>query len=69
MLGNRTVKVLLEDRLDFVELELGLEAVGIGRKTAAVRAATGIGEVEAIENCFIASFAPIVEETLVLGSE
>lgn len=59
MLRNGTVEVLLEDGLHFVDLELGLEGIGIGRQAAAVGAATCVGKVEAIEDYFIASFTPI----------
>jgi len=66
VLGERTMKVLLEDRLDLIDLELGLECVGIGRQAAAVGTTTGIGKVESVEDYFIAGFTPIAFASAIL---
>jgi hypothetical protein len=41
-----TVETLLEDRLGFVDLELGLEAGWVGSEAAAVGTASSVDEVE-----------------------
>jgi hypothetical protein len=48
---------LLEDGLGFVDLELGLE-LGHVRKAAAVGAAAGVGEAEALVDNIVAKGAP-----------
>jgi len=58
--------VLLEDRLDLVDLKLGLEALWVGRQAAAVGPTAGIGKVEAVEDYFVTGFAPDVPTRLAL---
>lgn len=51
---------LLEDGFGLVDLELGLQVVGVAGKAAAVGAAAGVGKVEGlIIDRFVAGEAPV----------
>lgn len=58
LLVLRTVEFLLEDGLGLVDLELGLEVVDVSGQAAAVGAAPGIGEVEALIDGFLTRLTP-----------
>lgn len=60
LLINRPVERLVEERIHFIHLELGLEVgeVVVGK---AVRAATSVGEAEVFINNFLAHTSPIAE--------
>lgn len=60
------MNILLEDRLDLVDLKLGLEGLWVGRQAAAVGPTAGIGKVEGLEDYFVTGFAPEVAKRLVL---
>lgn len=49
---------LLKHGLGLVDLELGLEVLGVARKGAAVGPAARVGEVEVLVFCFVANIAP-----------
>ena len=59
ILLRRAVEALVEDRLQVVDLKLGLEAGGVGSKAAAVRAAPSIGQVESLVDDLVAGISPI----------
>ena len=50
---------LLEDRLRLVDLKLGLELANMVRKTAAVGAAAGVGEGEALIDNLLSETSPV----------
>lgn len=66
LLVLRTVEFLLEDGLGLVDLELGLEVVDVSGQAAAVGAAPGIGEVEALVDGFLTRLTPVGLSTTVL---
>lgn len=58
------VDALLEDGLGLIELELGLEVMEMVRVTAAVGAATSVGELELLVDDLLAGTSPIVGQNL-----
>lgn len=61
VLGLRAVNALLEDGLGLVDLELGLEVVSVVGVSAAVGAATGIGELELLVDDLLTGSAPAMD--------
>ncbi|KAL6908905.1 hypothetical protein GGI43DRAFT_394078 [Trichoderma evansii] len=58
LLFKRTVEGLVEERVHFIHLELGLE-VGEVVMGETVRAATGVGEAEVLINDFLTHTSPV----------
>lgn len=65
LLINRSVDVLLEERIGLIHLELGLE-VGEMLVGKAVGAAAGVGEAETLIHSFIAGTSPVAFTITVL---
>lgn len=59
-LGFGAVDALLEDGLDFVHVELGLEVANVG-VAGRVGAAAGVGQVELVVDDLVTRVAPRVE--------
>jgi hypothetical protein len=66
LIQNGAVEPLLEDRLGFVELKLGLEVGKMDWETTAIRTATGIDKVEVLIDYLLADAAPIASTGTVL---
>lgn len=68
LLGLGAVKALVEDRLELVDLELGLQVLEMVRQVAAVGATTSIGEVEVLVHDLLAGRTPVcLAATVLLG--
>lgn len=66
VLLGRAMDRLLEDRLRFVDVELGLEGIQVVGVAAAVGAATSVGETEVLVDDLLTSIAPVTSAAAVL---